>query len=165
MTPVSPSPDLARIGECALAEVLKTFLSLPATVCGSADSSLLSSAPEPITSRVLLSGQRLSVDVHLQLPVAFLAQAVEQLTGLDGDSAEATALQEDTAGELANMVAGRVAAQLAASGYPCRLGTPSVARNATLPPAPGPGSDCGRTNLLCAGHSVWLEIQCRYQVP
>lgn len=165
MTSASHRPDLARIGECALAEVLKTFLSLQATVCDSADGSLLSTAPEPITSRVSLSGRRLSVDVHLQLPAAFLAQAVELVTGLDGDSAEANALQEDTAGELANMVAGRVAAQLAASGYPCRLGTPSVARNATLPTAPAPGADCGRTNLLCAGHSLWLGIQCRCQVP
>ena len=165
MTPASPSPDLARIGECALAEVLNTFLSPPATVRDSANGSRVSIAPEQITSLVSLSGERLSGSVHLQLPEAFLAHAVKLLTGLDGDSADGIAIQADAAGELANMVAGRVAAQLSANGYSCSLGTPSVIRGAALPTTPEPGADYGRTNLLCAGHSLWLEIQCRYQGP
>lgn len=163
MTPASPSPDLARIGDAALAEVLHTLLSLPATVCDSADGSRISRAPELITSLVSLSGERLSGAVRLQLPSAFVAHTVKLLTGLDGDSVDGIAIQADAAGELANMVAGRVAAQLSAHGYSCRLGTPSVIRGAALPATREPGADYGRTNLLCSGHSLWLEIQCRYQ--
>lgn len=165
MTPASTRPDLARIGECALAEVLKTFLSLPAIVCDSAGGSLLCTAPEPINIRVPLSGQRLSGSVNLQLPPAFVAHAVKLLTGLDGDSVDGIAIQSDAAGELANMVAGRVAAQLAVNGISCSLGTPSVVRSAALPTTTEPEADYGRTNLLCAGHSLWLEIECRYQAP
>ncbi|MHC1768942.1 MAG: chemotaxis protein CheX [Verrucomicrobiia bacterium] len=165
MTPASPSPDLARIGECALAEVFRAYASLPARVHDLADRSRVSIAPEQITSLVSLSGEELSGSVHLQLPLAFVAHAVRHLTGLDGDSADGIAIQADTAGELANMVAGRVAAQLSASGYSCSLGAPSVIRGAALPTTPEPGVDYGRTNLLCAGHSLWLEIQCRYQGP
>lgn len=164
MTPASHQPDLSRIGQCALVEVLNTFLSLPATVDDSASSDRPSTTPGTITSRVPLSSQQVSAEVYLHLPAAFLAMAVELLTGLNRDSQEATALQEDTAGELANMAAGRIAAQLAASGYPCRLGTPSVVRNAALPFTPETGVAHGRTNLLCQGHSLWLDIDCRYLV-
>ena len=77
----------------------------------------------------------------------------------------ANELQDDTAGELANMVAGRVAARLAADGYPCTLGTPSVSRSARLPIETQPGVDHGRTDLICEGHWLSLEIQCRYAAP
>lgn len=165
MTPRSASLDLGRIGECALAEVLNTFLSLPAAVRDSASGSQVSIAPEQISSLVYLSGEKLSGSVLLHLPSAFVAHAVRLLTGLDGDSADGIAIQGDATRELANMVAGRVAAQLSANGYPCSLGTPSVVRGAALPRTPEPGADYGRVNLVCAGHSLWLEIQCRYQSP
>ena len=96
--------------------------------------------------------------------MAFVAQAVELLTGLDAESADGIAIQTDTAGELANMAAGRVAAQLAASGYPCRLGTPWVVRAAGLPTPPEPAKAHARTILRCAGQLLLLEIECGYQV-
>jgi len=165
MTPASNKPDLRRIGESAFTEVLGTLLSLPATVRESANDGSASDALDPITSSVLLTGQRLSGSIHLQLPQAFVVHAVRLLTGLDGEAGNAKDLQHDAAGELANMVAGRVASQLAADGYPCHLGTPSVSRTARLPIEIQPGLHHGRTDLICEGHSLSLELQCRFAAP
>ena len=165
MTLAANKPDLRRIGEGACTEVLATQLSLPVTLCNSSGHSPLSEAPNEIASTVLLAGERLSGSVHIQFPRAFVAHAAHLLTGLDNAAGDATAILEDTAGELANMVAGRVAVQLAAVGYPCTLGTPSVSRSARLPKEAEPGVDHGRTDLLCNGHCLSLEIQCRYAIP
>jgi CheY-specific phosphatase CheX len=87
------------------------------------------------------------------------------LTGLAGDVGNANELQDDAAGELANMVAGRVASQLTADGYPCKLGTPSVSRCARLAAKNENGVAYGRSDLICEGHWLSLEIQCCYADP
>ena len=165
MTSASGRPDLRRIGQSAFLEVLSVLLSLPATVQNPSSHADLSNAPDQVTSMVPLAGQRLSGRVHLQLPLAFVARAVWILTGLDHAEGEANGVLEDTAGELSNMVAGRVAVQLAADGYPCTLGTPSVSRNVTLPMETELGMDFGRIDLFCDGHWLSLELKCRYAIP
>jgi CheY-specific phosphatase CheX len=166
MTSASGRPDLRRIGQSAFLEVLSVLLSLPATVENpSSRASALSNAPDRVTSTVPLAGQRLTGSVHLHLPLAFVARAVRILTGLDRVEGETNGVMEDTAGELANMVAGRVAVQLAADGYPCTLGTPSVSRNVTLPIETELGMDFGRIELFCDGHWLSLELKCRYAIP
>jgi CheY-specific phosphatase CheX len=165
MTPGSNKLDLRRIGESAFTEVLGTLLSLEATVRKAANDSSVSNGSDQITSNVLLAGQRLSGSVQVQLPEAFVARAVHLLTGLAGAAGDRNAAQDDAAGELANMVAGRVAAQLAADGYPCTLGTPSVYRSVRSPIKTQPGADHGRIDLICEGHCLSLEVQCRYAAP
>ena len=165
MTSVSNKSDLCRIGESAFTEVLGTLLSLPASVRESANDGPVSATPDEISSSVVLTGLRLSGNVHLRLPPAFVAYAVCRLTGLAGDAENAKELQDDAAGELANMVAGRVASQLAADGYPCKLGTPSVSRNVRLATKIHDGAARGRTDLICEGHWLSLEIQCCYANP
>ena len=160
MIRTSPTPDLARIAERAFTEVLATFLSLPAIPRTASAQQPLPEASNQLSATVLLSGNGLSATVQILLPAAFVAQAVKRLTGLQG--AEGEAIHEDTAGEIANMVAGRVAAQLAAEGYPCTLGTPSASRSAFLPAEAPPGTDGGRTDLICHGHCLSAEIHCRY---
>jgi len=49
---------------------------------------------------------------------------------------------------------------LAAAGYPCTLGTPSVSRNARLATKNQDAVAHGRTDLICEGHWLSLEIQC-----
>lgn len=164
MTPVSNKPDLRRIGESAFAEVLSKLLSLPATPGTPPNQSLSSNTPDQITSTVQLAGPRLSGSVRIQLPLAFVAHAVRVLTGLDGTEGDINAVQEDAAGELANMVAGRVAARLTADGYPCELGTPSIIRVAGLPIETEPNADQGRADLFCNGYWLSVELKCRYAV-
>jgi len=165
MTLASSKPDLRRICENAFVEVFGTLSSLSATAPKSASKSSASETLDQITSSVPLTGQRLSGVVYVQFPQAFVTQAVRLLTGLDGEAGNANALQEDAAGELANMVAGRVAAQLATDGYPCKLGTPSVSRSRGSPIEIQPGVHHGRTDLIFEGHRLSLELQCHYAVP
>ena len=165
MTPASNRPDLRCIGASAFTEVLGTLLSLPVTVPEPTNDGPVSDVLDSISSSVRLTGQRLSGSVHLQLTPAFVAHAVRLLTGLSGDAGNAIELQDDAAGELANLVAGRVASQLAVDGYPCKLGTPSVSRGARLPIEFQPGVHHGRNDLVCEGHWLSLEIQCCYADP
>jgi CheY-specific phosphatase CheX len=165
MTPTANRPDLQRIGQSAFIEVLSVLLSLPATVVNSSSLRPSSKASDQIIGTVDFAGQRLSGGVHVLLPLAFVAHAVHLLTGLDGAAEEANGVLDDTAGELANMVAGRAAVQLAAAGYTCTLGTPSVSRSASLSVETEPGMDHGRTELFCDGHWLSLELKCRYAVP
>jgi CheY-specific phosphatase CheX len=165
MTPAAPRPDLRQIGETAFTEVLSVALSLPATLRNPTGDSPVSVAADPITGTVRLAGQRLSGIVRVRLPRAFVAHAVRLLTGLEGDAEDATAAQNDAAGELTNMVAGRVAARLAAVGYPCTLGTPSVSRSAPSAIGAQPGADFEHTDLICEGHGLSLDLQCLYAAP
>jgi len=165
MTPPSHRPDLRRIGQTVFPEVLNVLLSLPATLQSSSNLTPQSDAPDKIFSTVHLTGQRLSGSVHLKLPLDFVAHAVHVLTGLKDAAPDANAILDDAAGELANMVAGRVAVQLAAVGYPCTLSTPSVSRGAGPPIETDSGVDYGRTDLLCDGHWLSLDLKCRYADP
>src|SRR4029453_5573690 len=165
MTPDTNKPDLRQIGQSAFTEVVGTLLRLPATVGNPTAHTALSGAPDQITSGVLLRGPRLSGTVQVQLPLGFVGHAVRVLTGLDGAEEDAKAVQDDVAGEIANMVAGRVAAQLTAEGYACQLGPPSVSRSACLPTSTRAQADHGHTDLICEGHCLSLEIECHYAVP
>jgi CheY-specific phosphatase CheX len=155
-------PDLQRIGQTVFPEVLGVLLSLPATLRNSSNLSPHSDVPDQIVSTVLLAGQRLSGSVHLTLPMAFVAHAVNIIAGLEDHAQDANAILDDAAGELANMVAGQVAVQFAADGYPCTLGTPSIARGKGPPIETHSEVDHGRTELLCDGHLLSLDLNCRY---
>jgi CheY-specific phosphatase CheX len=161
MSAASNKTSLRQIGESAFTEVLDTLLSLPVTVRESA-SDHPAAPPDEISSSVCLTGERLSGNVHLRLPQAFVAYVVRRLAGIGDDAGNTKALQDDAAGELANMVAGRVASQLAAVGYPCKLGTPLVSRGARLPAMTQTRIAHGRTALICEGHWLSLEIRCSY---
>jgi CheY-specific phosphatase CheX len=165
MTPASHGPDLSHIGESAFTQVLNTLLPLSSTSGNRDTYTALSDANDPITSTVLLAGPTLSGNVQVQLPKGFVKYATQLLTGIDGASADTNGLLDDTAGELANMVAGRVATRLAEDGYPCTLGTPSVFRSSPPPIEPQAGVERGRADLICEGHRLAVEIQCRYAAP
>jgi CheY-specific phosphatase CheX len=165
MTPLPNRPDLRRIGESAFVEVLDTLLRLPSTVGNPATRIAFPDPRDQITCSVLLTGPGLSGSTHLHLPKGFVIQAVHVLTGFDAATAEANGLLDDAAGELANMVAGRIATLLAEHGYACSLGTPSVSHNALLPIENQPAVEHGRADLICEGHRLAVEIQCRYTAP
>jgi hypothetical protein len=162
MIPDSQRPDLRRIGETSLKAVLDDLWSLSAAIPDSSHQDPLSSAPERVTRSVPLTGPRLSGSVDVQLPQAFLVRAVRIQTGLDGAAGEDCALLEDAAGEIANLVAGRVAAGLAREGYPCALGVPSVGHRANLPNEFQPGENHGAADLIWEGHCLSLEVRCRF---
>ena len=165
MNLASHRPDLRRIGESSFREVLETLLPMPVTLRELAANSPISIVPDQITSWILLTGPRLSGSVRIQLPRPFVARVVRVLTGLDGAAAETKALLDDAAGEIANMVAGRVAVGLAATGYVCTLGMPSVACGTPVPIEIQSGVDQGRIDLLCEGYCLSLEVHCCFTSP
>ena len=164
-----PRPDLRRIGEQALSEVLDTLLSLSLNEATPAASAGDGSKADYLVGTVDLVGDRLSGDVRLQLPEAFARLAARRLVG--GHAAAeplADANAADLAGELCNMVAGRVAARLRRDGYPAELSPPRVVRaprDPRDPSEPARGDERRRTCWLCEGHLITLEIQCRHQPP
>ncbi len=165
MTPAPHRPDLRAIGGRAFIEVLDTLLRLSSTIEDSATCTVLSNTGDRITSSVLLTGPSLSGSVNIQLAKGFVIQAAHVLTSVGHAATEADGLLDDTAGEIANMVAGRVAARLAEDGYACSLSTPSVSRDSHLPMEPQAAIERGRADLICEGHRLAVEIQCRYAVP
>ncbi len=165
MTPAAKKPDLCRISESALTQVLNTLLP-PSSAAGSPRTTLSGFyARDQITRSVPLTGPRLSGSVLVQFPKGLVTHATHVLTGLDGNAAEANGLLDDTAGELANMVAGRVATRLLEDGYACTLGTPSVSRHSLPLLELPPGLERGRAELTWEGYQLAVEIQCQYAAP
>jgi CheY-specific phosphatase CheX len=162
MTAAANKPDLRGMGEGAFIEVLKDLLSLSATPGPFPSPPVESDVPHLIASRVALDGPRVSGTVHIRLPQAFAARAVQLLTELADDSQDSTAAQTDVAAEIVNMVAGGVAARLRLNGYSCRLGTPSVSCDGSGMIQAEPGTDCGRAEIVCDGHRLEIEVHCRY---
>jgi hypothetical protein len=162
MTFPAAKPDLRRIGESAFQEVLSRLLSWSAAAQTSTGRTLGTDAPPPITGSVSLEGQKVSGTVRIELPEGFVARAVLQLTGLAPAAGGTPLTSDDLAAEIANMVAGRVAALLGTEGYPCRLGIPSVSHKSLGRSETRTGMECGRTELVCEGRPLSIEIQCRY---
>ncbi len=162
MTSLPNRPDLRRIGESALTQVLSTLSPRSSTAGNPSTPLIASDAHEQITSSIALKGPRLCGSVLVRLPRGFVTHATHVLTGLDGNAAEANGLLDDTAGELANMMAGCVATHLAQDGYACTLGTPSVSRNSHRAIELPPGDESGGTELTWGGYRLAIEIQCHY---
>lgn len=138
MTADTKKPDLGRIGENAFTEVLRVFLSLPVTVRNSSTHGHDSSTRDPIISTVRLAGPRVSGSVEVQLPLAFVAHAFRRLTGFESDARDATAALEDTAGELANMVADAWRPNWLRKDFPARWARRRFPAAETRPSKPKP---------------------------
>lgn len=164
MIPASHQPDLRQIGESAFIHVLNTLLPLSKIIPIPASPDTPSDPPE-IISTVLLTGPHLSGVVHVYLPQRFVESLVQRLIGIHPAAPGTNALLDDAAGELANTVAGRIAARLAEHGYPCTLGCPSVSRSAPPSLEFPPGLERGRADLICEDHRLAVKIQCRYPTP
>lgn len=156
-----PRMDLDQIGGNALLEVLASLLELPATGIAR-DSDVPAEARDPrIVATVPLAGDGISGEVRLEFPEPFARHAEGLLLGPDATS-HSTALQlRDLTGEVANMIAGRVAASLTQQGHPCSLGVPSVTHTEGVHPVPATGELHTRTLWSCAGHPIALEVHCQ----
>lgn len=159
MNPLPSAEALQRFGGNALTEVLLAWLQLPATE--------LTPGSEPATLRepallitVTWHGDTLSGAVQLVVPDAFANHAAQMLLGSDG-AAPTDAIRRDLCGELTNLVAGRVAADLRSAGHRGTLGTPTVTP-VSLPFAddahsPGPSLSV----WCCQGFPIGLHVRCQ----
>jgi len=152
----APPPNLGQIAACAITEVLATQLKLRAR-----ESQLLKwrnadQREQYLVGSVKPTGDRVSGDVHLQLPEGFAAQMTARLLERSVAQADDGA---DMTGELCNMLAGRVAAHLAAAGYSSALSTPTVSRGRGLEPNAVPGAQTCRSDWTCEGHLLTVTLQ------
>ena len=152
-----PIPELGRLTANAITEVLATQFKLSAIASVPADKPVTGTPEQCLVGSVKLTGGRVSGDVHLQLPEAFIARLVTLLgrsaTSVTDESAA------DLAGELCNMLAGRVAATLAAAGYSSNLSTPTVVCGRRLELEISPGAKTCRSDWTCEGHLLTVALQ------
>ena len=158
--PELPTPELGAITASALAEVLATQFKL--SVIASADKPHDNQTEQCLVGSVKLTGGLFSGDVQLQLPEAFVAKLTTVLLGPNA----ASVTDEDAAdvtGELCNMLAGRIAATLAAAGYSSILSIPIVARGRRLEFENAPGAQTCWTNWTCEGHLLKVASQLNFR--
>jgi CheY-specific phosphatase CheX len=156
--PEPPIPELDSIIASALAEVLTTQFKLSVIASAPADKPNANQNEQCLVGSVKLTGGLFSGDVQLQLPEAFVAKLTTVLLGPNA----ASVTSEDSAditGELCNMLAGRIAATLAAAGYSSILSIPIVARGRRLEFENAPGAKTYWTNWTCEGHLLKVASQ------
>jgi len=161
MSSSGSQPDLDRLGGQVLREVLGSWLGLAAEpgreASHEAQAGLLASVP--------LTGERISGTVRIHLTQPFAEQVCVRLMGGNHRGPVGHADLADFAGELCNILAGRVVAQLRSEGYASALGTPDVVggRHLPDPSEPEPNTQSSRTNWSCQGHRLQLEMRFRYR--
>ena len=153
-----PIPELGRLTANAITEVLATQFKLSAITSAPADKPVTGTPEQCLVGSVKLTGGRVSGDVHLQLPEAFIARLATLLLGRSATSVTDESAA-DLAGELCNMLAGRVAATLAAAGYSSNLSTPTVVCGRRLELEISPGAKTCRSDWTCEGHLLTVALQ------
>jgi len=153
-----PILELGRVTARAVTEVLATQFKLSAIALTSADKPVTSTTEEDLVGSVTLTGGRVSGGVHLRLPEALVAKLTALLLG-QATTNVTNERAADVTGELCNMLAGRVAASLAAAGYSSELSTPTVVRGHQLELQISPGAKTCRSDWTCEGHLFTVALQ------
>ena len=117
----TPLGDLSAASGRALREVFSKQLRLQILEASVKDP-LSTVDGKLLHSAVSINGEKISGTVLLQVPEVLAHRVTEIMLGSAGDAEEI----RDVTGELCNMIAGRVKAELHASGFPATLGTPTV---------------------------------------
>jgi len=167
MMPPNPTPDLPRVAAEALQEVLSTQFHCAAAPASDGDLARAAGEGAWLTGCVGLTAGTLTGSLRLQLPERWLRRLHASLGGGgnaspadDGDLADLA----DLAGELCNMMAGRIAARLSGGGA-SMLGTPVVARGRLPEPEAGLAGPSGRSCWTCAGQVLTLDLTLGSQAP
>ena len=156
-----PIPELGGITASAITEVLATQFNLSAIASAPAKP-VAGQFEQCLVGSVQLTGGRISGDVHLQLPEAFIVKLAALLLGQSATSVTDESAA-DVTGELCNMLAGRVAATLAAAGYSSKLSTPAVVRGRRLEREIAPGAKTCLSDWTCEGHLLTVALQVSFK--
>lgn len=156
---MNPDPDLDRIVADALREVLGTRFQRPPLPVPAEEIPGAPGDARWLTSSVNLEGAPGPGSVHLQISESLLDPLNASLGGGSSDPSARESELADLAGELANMVAGRISAGLAAAGHLFTLSTPVVLRGRQREAETGPAAIRSRTNWTCAGGALILSVR------
>jgi CheY-specific phosphatase CheX len=154
-----PTPDLRLVAGRAITEVLATQFKLSAVASAPVDGPIAGQTQPYLVGSVRLTGGRISGGVYLQLPETFATKLTAALLGRSAADLADESEAADVTGELCNMIAGRVAAGLAASGYSSILSTPTVSRGRRLALETTPGGKTCRSGWTCEGHLLTVTLQ------
>jgi len=159
MTPMNSSLDLDPIAADALRDVFASRFERQ-LVPVSLDEIPEAPGDAPwLISTVNLEGSQARGSVHLQVSESLMDLLNKSLGDCSNDPSERESELVDLAGELCNMVAGRIGAALAAAGHLFTLSTPTVHRGPTL----GKGADADKwssdTVWTCVGGTLTLKIR------
>jgi CheY-specific phosphatase CheX len=158
MTSNKPDLELDRIAAHALHEVLAIQFKM-AVFAPSPDQSSKAAGDEHwLTGTVNLESPQMKGGVLLQMSEPWLSTLNASLGNASRDPAALRSELLDLAGELCNMVAGRIGAGLAAAGHICALSTPNVIRGRQQGAENGSGIKCSRTSWTCAGGTLTLTV-------
>ena len=136
--------------------MLSTQLKLPARESELVEWRSTVHGEQCLIGSVKLTGSRVSGDVHLLLPDGFVTKLAGLLLGRSAVNTEEAA---DITGELCNMLAGRVAADLTAAGYSSTLSTPEVSHGRGPDPEIALEAQTCRSDWTCEGHLFTLILQ------
>lgn len=161
MTPPGQALDLDLISSQAMREVMATQFKLVIHPASPDEAGLVAGERRWFTGSVRLEGLRMRGEVCLHLPEAWLDRLNETLGGACRDPAERVGENHDLAGELCNMVAGRICAGLASAGHAFILGTPLVVPGSQRLLEAGFGSRSSTTHWICAGGALVLTTWIR----
>ncbi len=157
-----PIPELGRVTASALTEVLATQFKRLATASTPGDKPVTGIPEQCLIDSATLCGGRVAGDAHLQLPEAFATKFTALLLGRSATSATDESAA-DVAGELCNMLAGRVAAILCASGCSSNLSTPPVVRGHRLELEISPRAKTCWSDWTCEEHLLTVALQFRFK--
>lgn len=151
---------LRRVADRALDAVLKPWLNLPVTAVAPGVHASVEGVGPGWQAAVAVCGERITGEVRLHLPEGFVREAWARLLGESPSDPGEMEAHRDFVGELTNMVAGRVAAVMGEAGWSCQLGTPVVSFSLVRPEFPPHASETVRTEWICAGHWLTLDLRC-----
>lgn len=159
MIPMNSSPDLAPIAAEVLRDVFATRFEQH-LVPVSLDEIPEAPGDAPwLISTVNLEGSQARGSVHLQVSESLMDLLNASLGDCSNDPFERESELADLAGELCNMVAGRIGTSLAAAGHLFTLSTPTVCRGCALGKETDVNKWSSDTGWTCAGGTLTLTIR------
>jgi CheY-specific phosphatase CheX len=158
MIPMNSSLDLDPIAAEALRDVFTTRFERHLVPVSLDEISEVPGDASWLISTVNLEGSQARGSVNLQVSESLMDLLNMFLGDCSNDPSERESERADLAGELCNMVAGRIGTNLAAAGHLFTLSTPDVYRGRALET----GTDADKwgscTGWTCAGGTLTLKI-------
>jgi len=159
MMPMNSDLDLDTIAAEALREVFATCFDLQPIPVSLDEMPQVPDDALWLIGSVNLEGSQARGSVHLQVSEGLMDLLNASLGDCSNDPFERESELADLAGELCNMVAGRIGTSLAAAGHLFTLSTPTVCRGHALGKETDVNKWSSDTGWTCAGGTLTLKIR------
>lgn len=148
---------LHKMAALAMAEVMTTQLNINVEEIN--DLKDLENSHPCVKAHVIMQGVKFKGEVLLQIPEDYVRQVAQRIFGFNTTTEVSTNDLKDVVGELSNMIAGRVAAELAVEGLTCTLIPPVSYIGPRQKIINNSGAHLSQTYWLCDHHLITLEVK------